>query len=49
MKPKDRDCSDRLPDNPVAKKRWSCMAGVMETDPDKPTVSSELKEVFHSD
>lgn len=39
--------ADMLPDNPVVKRWWAYMAGIMETNPDNSPVSVGLEEVFH--
>lgn len=38
---------DALPDHPVMKRWWAHMADIMETNPDKSPVQSDLVPVFH--
>jgi len=38
-----------LPNHPVVKKWWACMAPLMEVNPDNSPVCRDLREVFHLD
>jgi L-rhamnose mutarotase len=45
----DGHTADALPESPVVKKWWACMADIMETNPDNSPVCQPLSEVFHMD
>lgn len=45
----DDNTVDRLPESPIMRKWWNCMAPLMETHPDNTPVCHPLKEVFHLD
>jgi L-rhamnose mutarotase len=45
----DDNTAAKLPDSPVVRKWWDCMAPLMETRPDNSPVAKPLKEVFHLD
>ncbi|MFK0161539.1 L-rhamnose mutarotase [Rhizobium sp. NPDC090279] len=45
-RPKDHTMAS-LPDHPVMKKWWTHMADIMETNPDKSPIQSDLVTVFH--
>lgn len=45
-RPKDHAMAS-LPDHPVMKRWWAHMADIMETNPDKSPVQSDLVPVFH--
>ena len=47
QKLKEGETSSELPDNPIVRKWWDYMADIMETQPDKAPVVTELKEVFY--
>lgn len=49
QKLKDHNQSAALPENPVVKKWWAYMADIMDTNPDKSPVCTNLKEVFFMD
>ncbi len=38
-----------LPNDPIVRKWWDCMADLMETNPDNSPVCVPLREVFHMD
>ena len=45
----DDNTADELPNNPVVREWWGCMADIMEYNPDNTPVAIGLKEVFHMD
>lgn len=45
----DDNTADDLPDNPVVRKWWDYMAGIMDVNSDNSPVSVPLTEVFHMD
>jgi L-rhamnose mutarotase len=49
MKLKDHNTADLLPSREIVKKWWTCIADLMECNPDKSPVMVPLKEVFHLD
>lgn len=38
-----------IPEHPIVKKWWACMADIMETNEDCSPVTAPLREVFHMD
>jgi L-rhamnose mutarotase len=44
----DGHTADQLPDLPIVRKWWNCMADIMEVNPDNSPVSKPLVEVFHA-
>jgi L-rhamnose mutarotase len=45
----DDNTADDLPDNPVVRKWWDYMAGIMDVNSDNSPVTVPLTEVFHMD
>ena len=45
----DGNTAAGLPNSPIVRKWWDCMAPLMETHADNSPVAKPLKEVFHLD
>ncbi len=45
----EKNSAASLPDSPIVRKWWACMAPLMETHPDNSPVAKPLKEIFHLD
>ena len=45
----DDNTSAGLPDTEIVKKWWACMGDIMDTNPDKSPICTQLNEVFHMD
>ena len=49
QKQTENNTAAELPNHPIVKKWWACMAPLMEVNPDNSPMCGELKEVFHLD
>jgi L-rhamnose mutarotase len=49
QKQAENNTSADLPNHPVVKKWWACMAPLMEVNPDQSPQCVDLREVFHLD
>ncbi len=49
QKQTDHNAAADLPNHPIVKKWWACMAPLMDVNPDNSPKSVSLTEVFHLD